>query len=90
MRVFQSPRVTIYATAVAGQIRLIVPPGVAVSMDGRSFLGVRSVRDRGGASRRTDGPGTVVLDVRTLTFGGAVKAVTARRSRWRAGLLRRP
>ena len=88
--VFQSPRVTIYATAVAGQIRLIVPPGVAVSMDGRSFLGVRSVRDRGPAGRGSDGQGTVVLDVRTLTFGGAVKAVTVRRPRRRAGLLRRP
>jgi len=88
--VFQSPRVTIYATAVAGQIRLIVPPGVVVSMDGRSFLGVRSVRDRGSAGRAAEGAGAVVLDVRTLTFGGAVKAVTARRSRWRAGLLRRP
>ncbi len=86
--VFQSQRVTIYATAVAGQIRLIVPPGVAVNMDGRSFLGVRSVRDRGAAGR-ADGPGTVLLDVRTLTLGGAVKAVTARRPRRRQGLLRR-
>jgi DUF1707 SHOCT-like domain/Cell wall-active antibiotics response LiaF, C-terminal len=81
--VFQSSRVTIYATAVAGQIRLIVPPGVIVNMDGRSFLGVRSVRDRGTASRDAGSPAAAVLDVRTLTFGGAVKAVTARRSRWR-------
>jgi DUF1707 SHOCT-like domain/Cell wall-active antibiotics response LiaF, C-terminal len=88
--VFQSQRTTIYATAVAGQIRLIVPPGVAVSMDGRSLLGVRSVRDRGAAGREPAGPGAVVLDVRTLTFGGAVKAVTVRRTRWRAGPPRRP
>jgi DUF1707 SHOCT-like domain/Cell wall-active antibiotics response LiaF, C-terminal len=87
--VFQSQRVTIYATAVAGQIRLIVPPGVVVSMDGRSFLGVRSVRGRAAAAE-TNGPGPVVLDVRTLTLGGAVKAVTAKRPRRRAGLLRRP
>ena len=82
--VFQSKRVTVYATAVAGQIRLIVPAGVAVEMDGRSFLGVRSVRDRAPAAA----PAGVVLDVRTLTVGGAVKAVTARRSRWRSGLRR--
>lgn len=87
--VFQSSRVTIYATAVAGQIRLIVPPGVVVNMDGRSFLGVRSVRDRGAASREDGRTATAVLDVRTLTFGGAVKAVTARRSRWRQGMMRR-
>ena len=86
--VFQSARVTIYATAVAGQIRLIVPPGVIVNMDGRSFLGVRSVRGRAAAAQ-ADGPGPVVLDVRTLTLGGAVKAVTARRPRRRGGLLRR-
>jgi len=82
--VFQSQRVTVYATAVAGQVRLIVPAGVAVEMAGRSFLGVRSVRGRAAAAA----PAGVVLDVRTLTLGGAVKAVTARRSRWRSGLRR--
>ena len=46
--VLQSPRITIYATAVAGQIRLIVPAGVAVEMVGRSFLGTRSVRGSSG------------------------------------------
>lgn len=84
--VFQSQRVAIYATAVAGQIRLIVPPGVAVNMDGRSILGVRSVRGRASAA---DEPGPVVLDVRTLMVGGAVKVVNARRPRWRQSL-RRP
>jgi uncharacterized protein DUF1707/cell wall-active antibiotic response 4TMS protein YvqF len=79
--VFASQRVTVYATAVAGQVRLIVPPGVAVEMGGRSILGVRSVRDRAAAPAEA----SVVLDVRTLTLGGAVKAVTPRRSRWRPG-----
>jgi hypothetical protein len=84
--VFQSQRVTIYATAVAGQIRLIVPAGVVVEMAGRSFFGVRSVRGRTSTER---GPQPkVVLDVRTLTLGGAVKAITVRRSRWRSGLRR--
>jgi len=80
--VFQSHRVTVHATAVAGQVRIIVPAGVAVEMAGRSVLGVRSVRDRAPAPA----PARVVLDVRTLTLGGAVKAVTARKSRWRSGL----
>jgi hypothetical protein len=80
--VFQSERVTVYATAVAGQVRIIVPAGVAVEMAGRSVLGVRSVRDRAPVPT----PARVVLDVRTLTVGGAVKAITARKSRWRSGL----
>jgi hypothetical protein len=82
--VFQSQRVTVYATAIAGQVRLIVPAGVAVEMAGRSILGVRSVRDRVTAPARAG----VVIDVRTLVLGGTVKAVTLRRSRWRAGLRR--
>lgn len=84
--VFQSQRVTIYATAVAGQIRLIVPAGVVVEMAGRSFFGVRSVRGR--TITATEPQPKVVLDVRTLTLGGAVKAITVRRSRWRSGLRR--
>lgn len=85
--VLQSQRVTIYATAVAGQVRLIVPAGVAVEMAGRSFLGIRSVRGRTvGASAAA--PGSAVIEVRTLTLGGAVRAITVRRSRWRSGLRR--
>jgi hypothetical protein len=33
-------------------------------------------------------PGIGVIVVRTLALGGAVKAVTARRSRWRSALRR--
>jgi len=84
--VFQSQRVTVYATAIAGQIRLIVPGGVAVEMAGRSFLGVRSVRGRTMVAAAAEA--NVVMDVRTLMLGGAVKAITARRSRWRSGLRR--
>jgi len=83
----QSQRVTIYATAVAGQVRLIVPAGVAVEMAGRSFMGTRSVRGRTMAASAA-APGSAVIEVRTLTLGGAVKAVTVRRSRWRSGLRR--
>ena len=84
----QSPRITIYATAIGGQVRIIVPEGVAVEMPGRSFLGVRSIRGRtmsaGGAK-----PGGGVIEVRTLTFCGAVRAITVRQPRWRAVLRRR-
>ena len=82
--ILASRRITVYATAVAGQIRLILPPGVAVEMVGRSFLGVRSVRGTAAGG----GPGEragVVIEVRTLTVGGMVKTVTPRRPRWRSG-----
>lgn len=80
----QSQRTIIYATAIAGQIRLIVPAGVAVEMVGRSFLGTRSVRGRNLAASAA--PGTGVIEVRTLALGGSVKAITPRRSRWRTAL----
>lgn len=86
--ILQSQRITIYATAICGQVRLVVPAGVAVEMAGRSFLGVRSVRGRT-MSASAAKPGTGVIEVRTLALGGAVKAVTARPSRWRSGLRRR-
>lgn len=81
----QSQRVIIFATAIVGQIRLLVPPGVAVEMVGRSFLGTRSVRGRTLAASAA-APGTAVIEVRTLALGGMVKVITPRRSRWRAAL----
>src|SRR5690242_8575574 len=48
--VLQKRRITIHATAVAGQIRLIVPARVAVEMVGQSFLGSRSVRSKTAAT----------------------------------------
>lgn len=80
----QSERVVIYATAIAGQVRLIVPAGVAVEMVGRSFFGIRSVRGRPAAASAAT-PGGGVIEVRTLAVGGMVKAITTRRPRWRAG-----
>ena len=85
--ILPSQRVTIYATAIAGQIKLIVPAGIAVEMAGRSVLGVRSVR--GQARYSAQAPATGVIEVRTLTLGGAVKATTPRRPRWRPRLRRR-
>lgn len=84
--IFQGQRITVYATAIAGQIRLIVPPGVAVEMIGRSFMGTRSVRGRrfqrplarpGTGGFAAPGTGGVV-EVRTLVLGGTVKVVTPR------------
>jgi hypothetical protein len=85
--VLQKQRIMIDATAVAGQIRLIVPAGVAVELVGRSFLGTRSVRSRTMAAAPA-GPGYAVIEVRTMTLGGAVRVVTVRRARWRSGLWR--
>jgi len=85
--VLQKERITIDATAVAGQIRLIVPSGVAVELVGRSFLGARSVRSRTMPAAAAS-PGGAVIEVRTMTLGGAVRVITARRSRWRSGLRR--
>ncbi len=87
--VFQKQRITIHATAVAGQIRLIVPAGVAVELAGRSFLGTRSVRSKPAASAPAEQV-NAVIEVRTITLGGSVKVVTVRRPRWRAGLRRNP
>lgn len=80
--VLASRRVVIYATAIGGQIKLIVPPGIAVEMAGRSFLGVKSVSRRG-QPRPGSSPAEGVIEVRTLAVGGVVKAVTPRRPRWR-------
>lgn len=77
--IFSTQRVTIYVTAIAGQVKLIVPPGIAVEMAGRSILGVRSVRGR----RTPPEPPKGVVEVRTMTIGGSVKATTVRPPRWK-------
>jgi Domain of unknown function (DUF1707)/Cell wall-active antibiotics response 4TMS YvqF len=80
--IWQSKRVVIHATAVAGQIKLIVPAGISVEMAGRSVLGVRSVR-----GRRAPAPPLGVIEVHTTTFAGSVKVTTVRppRRRGRSG-----
>jgi hypothetical protein len=85
--VLQKRRITIHATAIAGQIRLIVPAGVAVELIGQSFLGSRSVRGKTVTSAPAE-PVNAVIEVRTFTVAGSVKVVTVRRSRWRSGLRR--
>ena len=81
--VLQKQRIAIDAVAIAGQIRLIVPAGLAVELVGRSIAGTRSVRSKTRAATR-GALGNVVIEVRTRTLCGTVKVVTARRSRWRS------
>jgi hypothetical protein len=91
--ILQSHRVTIHVTAIAGHVRLIVPEGIAVEMPGSSVLGVRSVRGgkttRGRTKAADQVPPMGVIEVRTRTIGGSVKAVVARPPR-RPGFRRRP
>jgi hypothetical protein len=91
--ILQSHRVTIHVTAVAGQVRLIVPEGIAVEMPGRAVLGVRSVRGaksaRGRAKSSEPEPPKGIIEVRTTTIAGSVKAVVVRPPR-RPGFRRRP
>lgn len=79
--VLQSPRVLVFATVVAGTLRLIVPEDVIVEVTGAAVLG----RKGSGTSRR-DGPaaepGSPVIDVRAFALGGRVKVVRPRRPRW--------
>jgi hypothetical protein len=84
--ILASQRVTIHVTAIAGQVKLIVPAGLAVEMPGRAVLGVRSVRGR---TRATDQvPAKGVIEVRSLLLGGSVKATVVRPPRRRLGLRR--
>ena len=80
--ILPSHRVTIHVTAIAGQVRLIVPEGIAVEMPGHAVLGVRSVRGAKPGRGRTRPAEQVqpkgVIEVRTTTIGGSVKAVVVR------------
>jgi hypothetical protein len=92
--IFQSHRVTIHVTAVAGQVRLIVPEGIAVEMPGRAILGTRSVRgvrgSRGWTKAQEPVPPKCIIEVRSTTIGGSVKAVVVRPPRGRQGRRRPP
>lgn len=90
----QSPRTTVLATIVGGTVQLIVPEGVAVETTGTAVLS----RQIGWRGSMTDSPvsrplppvaGKPVIEIRTFAFGGRVKVVTPRRSRWREALNRR-
>ena len=87
----------VYATVIGGQLELIVPEGVAVTMSGRSMLGRQVVRGaRGSRGACTDPraaepplPGQPSIEIRSMTLGGKIRVTTPRRtrSRWRLGRL---
>jgi DUF1707 SHOCT-like domain/Cell wall-active antibiotics response LiaF, C-terminal len=72
----QQPHVILHATAICGNVHVLVPEGVNVEMSGTSVIGskVNHVRALG--------PGPVV-DIRAFTIFGTVTARTPRRRKWR-------
>jgi hypothetical protein len=85
--VLQSQRITLLATVLGGTLQLIVPDGVAVVMTGSAVLSRTS--GRGGPNPADHPAQTPVIEVRALSFGGRVKVIRPRKSRWRGGLSRR-
>ncbi len=74
--ILQASRVLLYATAIGGRIRLIVPDGVSVVVTGHVVLGRRR-----GHTPPPAGPDTPVIDVRALVIGGELAVRTPPRSR---------
>jgi hypothetical protein len=72
----QRPHVILHATAIFGNVHVLVPEGVNIEMSGPSIVGgkVNNVRALG--------PGPVV-DIRAFTVFGLVTAQTPKRRRWR-------
>ena len=72
----QSSRVVLHATAIFGNVRVLVPEGVHVEMGGTAVIGskINHVRAIGA------GP---VVDIRAFTVCGTVTAQTPKRRRWR-------
>jgi hypothetical protein len=82
----QDRHVTLYAYAIGGRVRLIVPAGIEVVMDGITLLG----RHRGAtADSVPSSPDVPVIEVRAFAAGGEVVAQTPRQRRWLRGW-RRP
>ena len=74
--ILQASRVLLYATAIGGRIRLIVPDGVSVLVTGHVVLGRRR-----GHTPPPAGPDTPVIDVRALVIGGELAVRTPPKSR---------
>jgi Domain of unknown function (DUF1707)/Cell wall-active antibiotics response 4TMS YvqF len=88
----QSQRTVVFATVIGGQLELIVPEGVAVTMSGRSMLGRQVVRGArgsrdGGQAAGPPAAGQPSIEIRSMTLGGKIRVTTPRRSRsrWRLG-----
>jgi hypothetical protein len=82
--VLQNRRVVLLATVLCGTLQLIVPEGLAVEMSGSGLLS-----RNGSPGRVPASAGAPVIEVRALTFGGRVRVVRPKRSRWRGPLSRR-
>jgi Domain of unknown function (DUF1707)/Cell wall-active antibiotics response 4TMS YvqF len=74
--ILQASRVLLYATAIGGRIRLIVPDGVSVAVTGHVLLGRRR-----GHTPPPAGPGTPVIEVHALVIGGELAVRTPPKSR---------
>jgi hypothetical protein len=83
----QDRHVILYAHAIGGQVRLIVPAGVEVVIGGTVLLG----RCRGATAEVVpSSPDTPVIEVRAFAAGGEVVAQTPpRQRRWLRGWRRR-
>ena len=79
----QSQRVLVHATVVGGTLELIVPEGVGVELTGSAVLTRRINK-----TQRFAGPGLPVVEIRAMAFGGTIRVVSPRRSRWLGGLRR--
>jgi hypothetical protein len=88
----QSQQTVVFATVIGGQLEVIVPEGVAVTVTGRSMLSRQVVHGARGprSDPRTAGPprpGQPSIEIRSMTVGGKIRVTTPRRSRsrWRRG-----
>ena len=83
----QERRVVLYANAVCGRVRLIVPAGVEVVMGGTVLLGRRRGATVAAVPADTDIP---VIEVRSFVLGGEVLVRTPPRPRRWLPRWRRP
>jgi len=79
----QSQRVVVHATVLGGTLELIVPEGVSVEIHGSAIL-TRKINK----TQRYASAGMPVVEVRAMGFGGTLRVISPRRSRWLGGLWR--
>jgi len=90
----QSGRIIIYATLIGGTIHLLVPEGVSVETTGTGMLTrkinrtVRQPAQRPGQRQAQTVPSQLVVEVRTVGFGGTIKITSPKRPGRLGSLLR--